>query len=362
MAPVISALCNSDWARCFVVATAQHRGLLDQTLAQFQIVPDVDLDLMVEGQAMVDLTSRLLPALSTAMAGLEASAVLAQGDTATVFAAALVAYFAGIPFGHVEAGLRTHDIREPFPEEGFRQMTARVARWHFAPTEGAAANLRNEGVAADQIHVTGNTGIDALMSIAANTANKDPGVDGTKLVLVTAHRRESFGEPMRNIFLGVRKLADSYPDIKVICPVHPNPNVQAMAHAVLGGHSRIDLCEPLDYLRFVEVMSRSHFILTDSGGVQEEAPALGKPVLVLRDQTERPEAVEAGVARVVGTDSDRIFAEASRLMDDALHYKSMAAGGSPYGDGRSAPRIVRVLRDSLQPGNGDARHIDSRDV
>jgi UDP-N-acetylglucosamine 2-epimerase (non-hydrolysing) len=348
MAPVIGALRQSDWARCLVIATAQHRGLLDQTLTQFDIVPDVDLNLMTEGQSMVDLTSRLLPTLSAAIAGLDAQAVLAQGDTATVFAAALVAYYAKIRFGHVEAGLRTYDILEPFPEEGFRQMTARLTHWHFAPTEGAARNLRNEAVPEHSIHVTGNTGIDALMSVAARLGGKDgTGNHGKRLVLLTAHRRESFGAPMRNIFLAVRRLVDSYPDVEVLCPVHPNPNVKSMAEDVLGGHQSITLCEPLDYLSFVKAMTHCHFILTDSGGIQEEAPALGKPVLVLRDQTERPEALAAGVARLIGTDSERVFSEAARLLDDTGHYRSMSVGGSPYGDGHSAARIVGILRDSI---------------
>jgi UDP-N-acetylglucosamine 2-epimerase (non-hydrolysing) len=348
MAPVIKALRESDWAECSVLATAQHRGLLDQTLAQFGIVPDVDLDLMTEGQSMVALTSRLLPALSEAIGAAKAQVVLAQGDTASVFSAGLVAYYAQIPFGHVEAGLRTHDLQEPFPEEGFRQMVARVTRWHFAPTEGAAKNLRNEGIAPELIHVTGNTGIDALKSVA----NKSPlrakdGGAGKRLVLLTAHRRESFGQPMRDIFVAVRRLADHYPDVEVLCPVHPNPNVKALAQDVLGGHDRISLSAPLDYFDFVDAMSRCHFILTDSGGVQEEAPALRKPVLVLRDRTERPEAIAAGVARLVGTNSEKVFAEAARLLENAVHYESMAAGGSPYGDGDSAPRIIRILRDSF---------------
>jgi UDP-N-acetylglucosamine 2-epimerase (non-hydrolysing) len=348
MAPVISALRESDWAECVVVATAQHRGLLDQTLDRFGIVPQVDLDLMTEGQTLAELTGRIIPALSAAIADLQPQAILSQGDTATVFCAALAAYYAAIPFGHVEAGLRTHDLREPFPEEGFRQMAARITRWHFAPTESAAANLRNEGIAENGISVTGNTGIDALMSVAAQVGKDSEGnAGGRRLVLLTAHRRESFGAPMRNIFLAVRRLVDSFPDIEVLCPVHPNPNVKAMAHEVMGGHARIGLCEPLDYFRFVEAMSRSHFILTDSGGIQEEAPALGKPVLVLREQTERPEALAVGVARLVGTDSERIFAEAARLLDDPEHYQRMSAGGSPYGDGHSAPRIVRILRESI---------------
>jgi UDP-N-acetylglucosamine 2-epimerase (non-hydrolysing) len=348
MAPVISALRSSDWAECIVVATAQHRGLLDQTLNRFGIIPNVDLDLMTEGQTLADLTGRMIPALFAAITELRAQAILAQGDTATVLCAALVAYYARIPFGHVEAGLRTHDIQEPFPEEGFRQMAARVTRWHFAPTEGAATNLRNEGVAEGLIHVTGNTGIDAVMSVAVQTMTKGCGEsNGKRLVLLTAHRRESFGKPMRNIFLAVRRLVDAFPDIVVTCPVHPNPNVKTLAQEMLGGNTRITLCEPLDYFRFVEVMSQSCLILTDSGGVQEEAPALGKPVLVLREQTERPEAVAAGVARLVGTDSDRIFSEAARLLNDAGHYQTMAVGGSPYGDGHSASRIVRILQESI---------------
>ena len=348
MAPVISALRASDWAECIVISTAQHRSLLDQTLIRFGITPDIDLDLMIEGQALVDLTGRMIPALSAAIAEQKPSAVLSQGDTATVFAAAVVAYYLKFPFGHVEAGLRTHNLEQPFPEEGLRQMVARVARWHFAPTEGAANNLRKEGIADGLIHVTGNTGIDALMSVATQIeVKKNSGAERKRLVLLTAHRRESFGQPMRNIFLAARRLADAYSDVEILCPVHPNPNVRSMAQNLLDGHQRITLCEPLDYFKFVEAMSRSHFILTDSGGIQEEAPSLGKPVLVLRELTERPEAVAAGVARVVGTDSERIFAESSRLLDDPGHYRSMSVGGSPYGDGHSASRIVQILQKSI---------------
>jgi len=358
MAPVISALRMSNWAECIVISTAQHRSLLDQTLGCFGIIPNVDLDLMTEGQKLADLTSRMIPVLSAAILELRAQAVLSQGDTATAFCAALVAYYAKIPFGHVEAGLRTHDIQQPFPEEGFRQMAARVTRWHFAPTEGAATNLRNEGIADGLIHVTGNTGIDALMSVAAQIMNEKVASDsGKRLVLLTAHRRESFGKPMQNIFLAVRRLVDAYHDVQVLCPVHPNPNVKTMAQDLMGGHEQITLCEPLDYFRFIEVMSRCYLILTDSGGIQEEAPALGKPVLVLREQTERPEAVAAGVARVVGTGSGRIFAEAARLLDDATHYESMSGAGSPYGDGYSAPRIIRILRESLGTGSSQLATI-----
>jgi UDP-N-acetylglucosamine 2-epimerase (non-hydrolysing) len=227
-------------------------------------------------------------------------------------------------------------------------MVARVTRWHFAPTRGAASNLRKEGIAEDLIHVTGNTGIDALMSVATQVAVKNHGGgNGKRLVLLTAHRRESFGQPMRNIFLAALRLVNTYSDVEILCPVHPNPNVRAMAHELLGGHRQITLCEPLDYFGFVGAMTASHFIMTDSGGIQEEAPSLRKPVLVLRERTERPEAVAAGVARVVGTDKDRIFAEAARLLDDAEHYQSMSIGASPYGDGLSAPRIVEILRKSI---------------
>jgi UDP-N-acetylglucosamine 2-epimerase (non-hydrolysing) len=348
MAPVIQGLLASDWADCQVIATAQHRNLLDQILEHFGIVPDIDLDLMTEGQSMVDLTSRMLPALAGAISRVGAQAVLAQGDTASVFVAALAAFYAGLPFGHVEAGLRTHDIREPFPEEGFRQMAARLTRWHFAPTPGAAENLRRENVRGD-IHVTGNTGIDALMATVARLPARAP-AGALRRVLLTAHRRESFGEPMRRIFRAARAIADAFPDVELQCPVHPNPNVKALAEELLGGHARIHLSGPLDYPGIVQAMAASHFILTDSGGIQEEAPALAKPVLVLREQTERPEAVAAGVARVVGTDEARIFAEASRLLVDKAHYAAMSVGASPYGDGHAAPRILSVLRTQLLPG------------
>lgn len=347
MAPVILQLQQSSWARCHVIATAQHRGLLDQALAPFGITPDIDLDLMTEGQSMPDLCGRMLPALSRAIASVGAGAVLAQGDTATVFCAAQAAYFADIPFGHVEAGLRTHDLREPFPEEGFRQMAARLATWHFAPTAGAARNLANEGISGIHVHVTGNTGIDALLSVVSGISRAPAPGDSTKLILLTAHRRESFGAPMAEIFSAVRQLADSRTDVQVVYPVHPNPSVAGLAQSALGGHPRIRLVEPMGYLEFTAMMARCFLILTDSGGIQEEAPALGKPVLVLRDQTERPEAIDAGVARLVGTDAARIVAEAGKLLDDADHYSTMAAGGSPYGDGKAAPRIVEAIRADI---------------
>lgn len=346
MAPVIAALRAGHWATCHVVATAQHRGLLDQALDPFGIVPDVDLDLMTEGQAMPELTGRMVPALSAAIAPLRPDAVLAQGDTASVFCAGLAAFYARVPFGHVEAGLRTGDLAQPYPEEGFRQMVARITRWHFAPTVGAARNLEGEGIAAANVHVTGNTGIDALLSILAG-APRPPRTPGQARILLTAHRRESFGAPLAGVFAAVRALADAREDLRFEYPVHPNPNVSGVARAILGGHPRIALLPPLGYGDFTRRMAASDILLTDSGGIQEEAPALGIPVLVLRERTERPEAVDCGSARLVGTDPARITEEVLRLLDDPAHYRAMASGGSPYGDGHAAARIEAILARDL---------------
>lgn len=346
MAPVIAALRAAGWARCVVVATAQHRDLLDQMLDRLAIAVDHDLDLMTEGQAPADLIARMMPSLDAVLARETVDAVLAQGDTTTVLVAALVAFHRRIPFGHVEAGLRTGDLSRPFPEEGYRQMVARIARWHFAPTAGAAGNLRAEGIRGDRVHVTGNTGIDTLLDTVRRLA--PPAVPDGRLLLLTAHRRESFGQPMRDIFGAVRDLVERHADVAVLYPVHPNPQVGACARELLAGHARITLLPPQDYFDFVALMREATLILTDSGGIQEEAPALGKPVLVLREQTERPEAVEAGVARIVGTRREVIVEAATRLLDDPLEYRAMARGVSPYGDGHAAGRIERILQESLR--------------
>ena len=352
MAPLIKALRREPWARVTVLATAQHRGLLDQVLSLFDIRPDVDLDIMRPNQALPELTARLITALDGKFGELSPDVVLAQGDTTTVMTAALVAFYRHIPFGHVEAGLRTHDLDNPFPEEMNRLVAGHLARWHFVPTQRSRQNLLREGIADAAIHVTGNTVIDALLEVAATNWPLDIPLDASKrLVLVTAHRRENFGEPFRAICRAIRQLVDRYDDIEVLYPVHPNPNVQASAHELLGGHPRIRLCEPLDYAPFVEAQKRACLILTDSGGVQEEAPALGKPVLVLRSETERPEAVDEGVVRLVGTDEARIVAEASRLLDSEEAYRAMARGVSPYGDGHAAARIAGVLREALSGRN-----------
>ncbi len=345
MAPVILALRREPWAEVRVLATAQHRHMLDQVLGLFGIEPDVDLDIMRPNQALTTLTARLLLDLDDVMLAEQPDVVLAQGDTTTVMTVALACFYHRIAFGHVEAGLRTGDLSNPFPEEMNRVVAGRMARWHFAPTQSARQNLQREGFADDSIHVTGNTVIDALLDVSHRQPDVGVPLDRNKrLVLVTAHRRENFGAPFRDICRAVRDLADRNEDIEVLYPVHPNPNVQSVAHEMLGGHERIVLCPPLDYLPFVGAMQRAYLILSDSGGVQEEAPALGKPVLVLRRETERPEAVEEGVVRLVGPDYGRITAEAQHLLDDADAYRAMARGVSPYGDGKAAGRIAAVLR------------------
>ena len=349
MAPLILALKREAWVNCLVLATAQHRQMLDQVLEVFSIVPDLDLDVMRPNQDLTSLTARLLDGLGNALDSTKPAAVLAQGDTTTVMAAALASFYRNIAFGHVEAGLRTGDLRNPFPEEMNRVIAGRLSRWHFAPTEQSRNNLIAEGFADSEVHVTGNTVIDALLHVAP-TANEigvalDP---GKRTVLVTAHRRENFGAPFERVCTAIRALADRNPDIEVLYPVHPNPNVREVAMRLLGNHPRIQLSAPLDYVPFVAAMKRAYLILTDSGGVQEEAPALGKPVLVLREETERPEAIEHGVVRLVGTDPERILGEAQKLLDDPAAYRLMARGVSPYGDGQAADRIVRILRTSLE--------------
>ncbi|MCI0667794.1 MAG: UDP-N-acetylglucosamine 2-epimerase (non-hydrolyzing) [Methylococcaceae bacterium] len=346
MAPVILALKNESWPEIRVLATAQHRDMLDQVLNFFGIVPDIDLNIMHHNQALTTLTARLLPELDEVLKVEKPDAVLAQGDTTTVMTVALTCFYHQIPFGHVEAGLRTRDLQNPFPEEANRVIAGRLARWHFAPTETSRQNLLREGVAESAINVTGNTVIDALLMTASKPVEIGIALDRTKrLLLVTSHRRENFGEPLRNICRALRTLAERNSDIQILYPVHPNPNVKNVAHRMLGDCADILLTEPLDYAPFVAAMKHAYLIISDSGGVQEEAPALGKPVLVLRDETERPEAVEMGVVELVGPHYERIVTAAQRLLDDVNAYGAMARGVSPYGDGKSAQRIVSVLRE-----------------
>lgn len=345
MAPVIHELRKSNWAECKVIATAQHRDMLDQMLIRLDISVDHDLDLMSMNQSPSELLSRMLPVLDEIFVQEEAEIVLAQGDTISVFAAALTAFHNHLNFGHVEAGLRTHDLAQPFPEEGYRQIVSRLSKWHFAPTDQAVQNLINEGVQEQKIHLTGNTGIDTLLE----TVNSLGPTSHTnrRIILVTAHRRENFGAPMEQIFKALIEIVDYHPDVEIYYPVHPNPSVHEPAFRILEGYSRINLISPLDYVEFVDLMRRATLILTDSGGIQEEAPALGKPVLVLRNCTERPEALNASASLLVGTSTEMIVKTVKHLLEDDETYKSMSSGISPYGDGKAAERISNILRNSI---------------
>jgi len=346
MAPVILALKKEPWAQVRVLATAQHRHMLDQVLSFFDIEPDIDLDIMRPNQALTTLTARLLLDMDDVLLEEKPDVVLVQGDTTTVMTVGLACFYHRIPVGHVEAGLRTWDMQNPFPEEANRVIAGKLARWHFAPTEGSRQNLLREGVLDTEIVVTGNTVIDALLMTAAKDLEIGIDLDTDKrLVLVTSHRRENFGEPFRNICRALLTLAEQNPDVQFLYPVHPNPNVKDVAHEFFGTCANVRLCEPLDYAPFVAAMKRAYLIISDSGGVQEEAPALGKPVLVLRDETERPEAVEQGVVKLVGSNYELIVNEAQRLLDNGGAYREMARGISPYGDGHGAERIVNVLRE-----------------
>jgi len=349
MAPVILSLQEQPWADVKVLATAQHRQMLDQVLSIFDIIPDYDLDIMQEGQELTGLTARLLVALGDVLEKAAPDIVLAQGDTTTVMTTSIACFYRKIAFGHVEAGLRTGDMWYPFPEEMNRVVASHLCSIHFAPTVGARENLLRENISEASIHVTGNTVIDALLQ----TSEKEFEIgveldDSRRLILVTSHRRENFGAPMRESFNALRELVERNSDVELLYPVHPNPNAMKPAREILGGHPRIFLIEPLGYAQFVQAMKKAYLIISDSGGVQEEAPALGKPVLVLRDETERPEAVEAGVVRLVGTSRHMIISEAEKLLNDNSYYQSMARGVSPYGDGKAAQRITSILKKWLE--------------
>lgn len=363
MAPVILALRRRPDVSVQVLATAQHRDMLDEALKQFGITPDFDLDLMRPNQTLADLTGRLLTGIDSVISGDRPDIVLAQGDTTTVLASALACFYRHIPFGHIEAGLRTGDFHTPFPEEMNRVFAGRMAALHFAPTNAAQANLVREGIPADTIHVTGNTVIDAVRWMADNSPEHGLSIAGdTLIILMTCHRRENFGAPLEHIYSAVRRLALIRPDITIVYPVHPNPNVAGPAHRLLAGIPNILLTEPLNYARLVSVMKSSYFVLTDSGGLQEEAPALGKPVLVLRNETERPEAIEAGAAVLVGHDEEAILREACHLLDDKTHYRKLARAISPYGDGSAGMRIADLLESWLSTNKGKMKHAITSDV
>ncbi|MCW1383828.1 UDP-N-acetylglucosamine 2-epimerase (non-hydrolyzing) [Novosphingobium sp. KCTC 2891] len=355
MAPLAKRLASSAAIDARVCVTAQHREMLDQVLRLFEISPDYDLDLMQPGQTLSGLTAAILTRMEAPLADFRPDIVLVHGDTATTFATSLAAYYRQIPVGHVEAGLRTGNLYSPWPEEANRKLTGALAHLHFAPTEQSRRNLLAENVPAGSVSVTGNTVIDALLmvrekletdgALAGELAQRFAPIlrEGAPLVLITGHRRENFGGGFERICTAIAALARRYPHADFVYPVHLNPNVREPVNRILQGIANIHLIEPLDYLPFVFLMVRSHLILTDSGGIQEEAPSLGKPVLVMRDTTERPEAVEAGTVRLVGTSQEKIIAGVSALMDDAKAYRAMAFAHNPYGDGRACERIEQVL-------------------
>jgi len=349
LCPLILRMRERREFRVRVCVTAQHREMLDAMLERFGVQPDEDLDVMAPDQPLNQLAARILERLDAVLARERPDLVLVQGDTTTTFAGALAAFNRRIPAGHVEAGLRTGDMSQPFPEEANRVLASRLAALHFAPTARAADNLRREGVPEESIFVTGNTGIDALLYTRERLERGEwPGFDGAppapgrKLILMTAHRRESFGEGFLRICEGVRRIA-ARGDTEIIYPVHPNPNVRGVVERELGGVANVRLIEPLDYVPFVDLMRRADLLLTDSGGVQEEGPSFGKPVLVMREKTERQEAVEAGAAILVGTDPDRIAAEAGRLLDSAAAREAFTRVRNPFGDGRASLRIIEAI-------------------
>ncbi len=350
MAPIVLELQkHSDKITPVVAVTAQHREMLDQVLNLFSITPDHDLDIMAQGQTLFDITTKAMKGLDQVMTEEKPDIVLVHGDTTTTFAGALAAYYHQIPVGHVEAGLRTHNKYSPFPEEMNRKLTGCISDLNFAPTETSEANLLAENVPAESIFVTGNTVIDALHHTVRDDYEFDDEmlrhIDFTnkRIILVTTHRRENLGEPMRHVYKALRQLTEEFDDVEIVFPVHKNPKVREVVREELGGLSKVHLIDPLDYEPFANLMSRAHLILTDSGGVQEEAPALGKPVLVLRDTTERPEAVAAGTVKLIGTDRERVYQEAKLLLTDEEEYGRMAESVNPYGDGKASERIIQAI-------------------
>ena len=350
MCPVVKEIAKHKDLQPLVCVTAQHREMLDQVLKLFQVVPDYDLNIMKAGQTLYDITARVLTGLQTVLQEAKPDLVLVHGDTTTTFAAALAAYYMQIPVGHVEAGLRTNNKYSPYPEEMNRRLTGSLCDWHFAPTALARENLLKENVNPESILVTGNTVIDALqMTVQKEFAFQDKDLQkvlqsGKRLLLMTTHRRENLGEPLRQVYRALKEVLRSHEDVQVVFPVHKNPAVRKVVEAELAGMDRVLLTEPLDYEPFANLMSHAYLILTDSGGIQEEAPSLGKPVLVVRDTTERPEAVAAGTVKLVGTDFDKVLTAMNNLLDDKSAYQKMAEAINPYGDGLASERIVERIR------------------
>jgi len=349
MAPVVKEACKYGEIEPIVTVTAQHREMLDQVLKLFDITPNFDLDIMSEGQTLFDITTRALSGLSDVFLKVTPDLVLVHGDTTTTFAGALAAYYHQIPIGHVEAGLRTHNKYSPYPEEMNRKLTGSLADLHFSPTNTSKNNLLAENVDKNNIFVTGNTVIDALYHTVKNDFEFEDNflrhIDfkNNRIILVTTHRRENLGEPMRHVYKALKDLTERFDDVHVVFPVHKNPKVRVVVNEELGGLKKVHLIDPLDYEPFANLMNRADLVLTDSGGIQEEAPALGKPVLVLRDTTERPEAVEAGTVKLIGTDRDRVYDETALLLTDKDEYERMAKAANPYGDGKASERIITAI-------------------
>ena len=349
MCPLVKELKSRKKLETIVCVTGQHRQMLDQVLEAFNVVPDYDLSVMKDKQTLFDVTQNILGKMKDVLEEVKPNVVLVHGDTSTTFVTALAAFYLQIPVGHVEAGLRTYDVYSPFPEEFNRQATGIVAKYHFAPTEVSKQNLLNEVKSEEHIYVTGNTAIDALKTTVKEDYEHDVlnWVDNSKLIMLTAHRRENLGEPLKNMFRAIKRIVDEHEDIKVIYPIHMNPLVRATANDILGNHERIRIIDPLDVLDFHNFLNKSHLILTDSGGIQEEAPSLGKPVLVMRDTTERPEGVAAGTLKLVGTDEEVIYENFKTLLNDKDEYEKMSKASNPYGDGQASKRIADVLEACL---------------
>ena len=348
MCPLVNELKSREELQTIVCVTGQHRQMLDQVLEAFHVVPDYDLSIMKEKQTLFDITTNILNRIREVLEQEKPDVVLVHGDTSTTFVTALACFYLQISVGHVEAGLRTYNIYSPYPEEFNRQAVGIVSQYNFAPTELSKQNLLNEGKKAETIYVTGNTAIDALKTTVREdyTHPELEWAAGSRLILITAHRRENLGEPMKNMFRAIRRCLDEHPDVKAIYPIHMNPVVRQTADEILGGEERIHIIEPLEVLDFHNFLARSYMILTDSGGIQEEAPSLGKPVLVMRDTTERPEGIAAGTLKLVGTDEEVIYRNFKELLEDEDAYRRMSTASNPYGDGFACKRIADILTNA----------------
>lgn len=349
MCPLVNELKSRENMNTIVCVTGQHRQMLHPVLEAFHVVPDYNLSIMKDRQTLFDVTTNILNGIKVVLEEVKPDIVLVHGDTSTTFAAALSCFYLQIPVGHVEAGLRTHNIDSPYPEEFNRQAVSIVSKFNFAPTEISKENLIKEGKKAEYIYVTGNTAIDALKTTVQKTYNHPEleWANGSRLILITAHRRENLGEPMKNMFRAIRRVMEEHLDVKAIYPIHMNPIVREIADQILGDDNRIHIIEPLEVIDFHNFLSRSYLILTDSGGIQEEAPSLGKPVLVMRDTTERPEGIKAGTLKLVGTEEDTIYQEFNRLLADRNAYETMSKASNPYGDGHASERIADILCKEL---------------